>query len=199
MIAREKQRFLRDISDIYAFDGIAHDSIVFDIGLFKGVWANKIIQKYDPYFYGFEPIKRYFLQAKATLGVSPKVRLFNFGLGRESGQVEFAIKSDKSRPVRENESYEPDRVESVEIKSIDKFMSDIDFVDLACINIEGSEYDLLEGMIESGLISKFGQLLIQFHETQHCPTRDAIREKLNLTHGMVYSYDTVWDLWQKRK
>ena len=41
---------------------------------------------------------------------------------------------------------------------------DIEKIDLLKLNIEGSEYDLLEKLLKSGLISTIDKLQIQFHE-----------------------------------
>lgn len=181
----------------YTFEGVSPDSIVFDIGLFKGNWSEKIAQKYDPTIYGFEPVGEFYQDAKKGLAEYPKVKLFNFGLGKETRQAPIFVNGTLTSLI--NETGQPLR-EVVEIKSIRDVMSefDIDFVDLASINIEGGEYELLDYMIIAGLIPKFGSLFIQFHEVNGFHRVD-IREKLKLTHKMVYSYDTVWDYWVKRE
>ena len=63
---------------------------------------------------------------------------------------------------------------------------DIGNVDLFKLNIEGSEYAVLDRMIETGLISRVRYLQVQFHEFgTELPIvhRDRIREGLYKTHN----------------
>lgn len=200
MIEEEKRKWSKGGGQelLYAFEGIGSDSIVFDIGLYKGGWSERITRKYDPYIYGFEPVSEFYQDAQKALAKHPKVKVLNFGLGKNTRQATIYIKGDAAS-LMEGKG----RRAEVEIKSIKEFMSEfnIDFVDLAAINIEGGEYELLDFMISAGLMPKFGMLLIQFHEagTGHRYKREVIRTMLKLTHKEVYCYETVWELWEKRK
>jgi len=199
-IKEEKQKWLRGDGPRlqYTFEHIGPDSVVFDIGLYKGNWSKIIAQKYNPHIYGFEPVCEFYLQAWEILAAYPKVKLFNFGLGNNTYRDRIFIRNDSSSLLGES-----DNCETVQIVSIKDFMlqSGIDFVDLACINIEGAEYKLLDFMFSEGLMPKFDAVFLQLHEMSvvGCRAeREDIRRNLSLTHDVVYSYDTIWDYWRRR-
>lgn len=199
-IKEEKQRWLQDNGPQlqHTFNLIGANSVIFDIGLYKGDWSKVIAQKYNPYIYGFEPVCEFYQQAQKTLAEYPKVKVFNVGLGDHTHQDIISINNDSSSLLGES-----DNCETVQIISIKDFMarSGINFVDLVCINIEGAEYALLNFMFSEGLMPKFDAVLLQFHElgVVGCHAeRDDIRRNLSLTHDMIYSYDTIWDYWRRR-
>lgn len=203
MIKEEKQRWLKDRGEElqYTFEDIGPNSVVFDIGLYKGKWAERIARQYNPYIYGFEPVSEFYQDAKKVLAKYPKVKLFNFGLGRDTRQAPIFVNGDATSLINEN-----GRREVVDIKSIKEVMPDFGrgFVDLASINIEGGEYELLSYMIGAGLMPKFGALLIQFHEVEGDSRlgrykRANIRTMLRQTHEPIYIYDTVWELWKQTR
>ena len=179
----------------HTFRGITPNSIVFDIGLFKGAWSSRIVEKYNPYVFGFEPVRAFYESASRVLVKCPKVQLFNYGLGSHS-RSEFIYTNQDSTSFIKESGY----CEMAYIRAIDEFILgyNIEVVDLASINIEGSEYELLQAMLDKNLMSLFRKLLIQFHNIGTCPEaqRKAIREDMALTHSQVYSYDTVWDYWE---
>ena len=72
-------------------------------------------------------------------------------------------------------------------------------IDLLKLNIEGSEYDLIERLIETDYIKKVEQLKIQFHDNVNDAKsrRVDIRNKLSKTHSEIWSYYFIWEYWEK--
>ena len=75
----------------------------------------------------------------------------------------------------------------------------IDHVDLAKMNIEGGEYDLLPALIDSGLMTRIDRLQVQFHlfEPSLAQAREAICEGLAKTHSRAWCYPFVWEEWRR--
>lgn len=204
IIKEEQKRWVRDggMELLYAVEGISSDSVIFDIGVYGGRWTKEIAERYGPNIYGFEPVKEFYRITEKALASYPKVKIFNFGLGGYTRQSLMSVNGSSSSLVEMGK-----KQEVVRIVSIKEFMSQrgIDFVDLASINIEGGEYELLDFMFSEGLMPTFGAILLQLHEHTkagdigHRAEREAVREKLNQTHEMVFSYDTIWDCWTIRK
>ncbi len=200
MIKEQKEKWIADGGEElqYVFEGIGPNSIVFDIGLYKGNWTREIARRYDPYIYGFEPVSEFYREARKTLAKYPKVQVFNFGLGKDTRKAVIFVNDDASSLIDEGRG----KRAGVRIMSVKDVMLDFGrgHVDLASINIEGGEYELLDYMIDTGLVEKFDRLLIQFHQIKvgHRHHRAVIGTRLDLTHEMVYGYDTVWDYWVKR-
>ena len=75
-----------------------------------------------------------------------------------------------------------------------------DGVDLMKINIEGSEFPLLERMIDCDLLGEVRCFLIQFHEWHPGAyrRRRRIQRALAKTHTKVWDYPFIWEKWQRR-
>ena len=71
-------------------------------------------------------------------------------------------------------------------------------IDLITINIEGSEYDLLEHLIETGFVKNIGNIQIQFHNFVPNATErmHSIQNNLAKTHKLTYQSEFVWENWQ---
>jgi hypothetical protein len=92
-------------------------------------------------------------------------------------------------------------IEKIKLVKYYDFINDnkIDHIDLIKINIEGSEYELLEHIIENNLHVKIKNLQIQFHKifNDSEEKREKIRKSLSLTHKLTYDYTFVWENWEK--
>jgi hypothetical protein len=68
------------------------------------------------------------------------------------------------------------------------------------MNIEGAEFEILPDLIDSGTVDLVNNLLIQFHNNDdlHELQRSQIRSALKKTHLLLFSYEWVWELWQKK-
>jgi len=67
------------------------------------------------------------------------------------------------------------------------------------MNIEGSEYVVLREMIKNGEINKIESIQIQFHKNVsfYRVQRKLIHFLLKKTHRLIWSYDFVWERWDK--
>jgi FkbM family methyltransferase len=65
------------------------------------------------------------------------------------------------------------------------------------INIEGSEYALLEDLISTGMVNRLATILVQFHNftpESECQ-RENIRNKLANYYSEKMNYEWVWEKW----
>ena len=74
-------------------------------------------------------------------------------------------------------------------------------VQLMKINIEGGEYELLERLIDTGLIKIIDNVQVQFHNISKDSTdkMERIQERLKHTHNATYQYKFVWENWVLNK
>ena len=175
---------------------LSESSVVLDLGGFKGNFANSIYEKYACEIYVFEPVKSFYDIIEEKFKSNEKVKPFHYGLSNEDKQLSISNTGDASSVYIETEDSE-----KIELKSIVKFIKEnnITNVDLIKINIEGGEYEVLESLLESGLISIFKNLQIQFHDfiIENARERmENIQNKLVETHEITYQYDFVWENWK---
>jgi len=171
-------------------------SIVFDVGGYEGVWATKIINKYNPFIFIFEPVPEFFEFLKNKFWNNPKVKIYNFGLYDKSSVEKMAVDKDSSSIFKEGDKI------NVEMRDIADFFEkeQIENIDLMEINTEGCEYRLLKRMIKTGIIKKCRILLIQFHDfyPNAKELREEIGKDLEKTHSNVWNYPFVWEKWRKK-
>lgn len=173
------------------------DSLVFDVGGYKGEFATEILCKYDSNIYVFEPIKDFFGIIKNKFLKNKKVKPFNFGLSGENSSLQISL-SDNSSSIYLN----GERTEKIELKSIVEFLKahNIKEVDLIKINIEGGEYELLESLIANDFINTFKNIQVQFHDflIEGAKERmNEIQKNLAKTHKLTYQYEFVWENWER--
>ena len=174
---------------------LSSNSIVLDAGGYHGEWAQKINEKYGSKVYVLEPISSYYNGLLEKFKDNESIRVFNFGLSSAPGR--FSINLDNAS----SSLYKPGTgKEEIEISTLDLFMmkEGIEEIDLFKINIEGSEFDLLEDIINKGIQAKIKNIQVQFHVfVQNCESRrNWIREELSKTHECVYNYEYIWEGWK---
>jgi FkbM family methyltransferase len=177
---------------------LTENSIVFDIGGYKGEWAEKIIKLYNPYIYIFEPIPEYYLEIFKKLGANPKVSIYNFGLSDKNEKASISLLSNSSSIYKKGKN-----CINIRLQDISNFIkkANISRIDLMKINIEGGEYSLLERMINVKIIEICQDIQVQFHNfmPEAERRRNKIRESLAKTHFTTYEYLFVWENWRRNE
>lgn len=175
---------------------IPDNAIIFDLGGYKGEWTDKILSKYPKAFiYVFEPVKEFYNYLTFKYKYCENVKVFNFGLGSRTCKAFINLDDNCSSVV----SYKSGlRVEEISLVDINVFCLEnrITYVNLMKVNIEGSEYDLLEHICNTS-VSCFNNIQVQFHDfvPDAIEKRNKIQEELSKTHIKTYDYPFVWESW----
>jgi FkbM family methyltransferase len=172
------------------------NSIVFDLGGYKGEFASDIFCKYDCKIYIFEPIKEFYDIIAERFSNNKKIRVFHFGLSSKDEIANISLTDNSSSVFIESEN-----AQNIELQSITNFLNEnfITHVDLIKINIEGGEYQVLESLIENNAISIFKNIQVQFHDfiIPNAKARmNGIQNKLAKTHSLTYQFEFVWENWK---
>lgn len=176
------------------------NEIIFDIGGFEGDYTDKILKNNQNVIsYIFEPVLSYAQKIKKRFSNNKNVKVFNFGLSDKNQKLKINIQGDGSSFIREFDSKE--RVEISEIQDIHNFIkvNNISEIGLMKINIEGSEYPLLERLIETNDILKVKRLLIQFHYVDEGSYSKMVTiwKKLEKTHKLIWYFRPyIWEYWE---
>jgi FkbM family methyltransferase len=196
----EHQRWVNDNGDQthrvdYQLD---QDSIIVDAGGYNGNWSETIREKFGSNIYILEPLHSYYLGILDRFKNIEKIKVYNYGLSSSEGETTINLDNDSSSLFKPGKGSE-----SVYTKTMDSFMgeSNLERIDLIKINIEGSEYDLLEDIIDKNLHTKIKNIQVQFHVfIPNCEEkRRKIRESLSKTHECTYNYDFIWENWRIRE
>jgi FkbM family methyltransferase len=173
------------------------NSVIMDLGGYTGVWAQQMIEKYNPNVYIVEPVSSFYDGMVSKFENNPKVKLLNVGVGIEDrGGIIYMGGDGTSSNLINGDGI------NVKFNTIDTILNNfgLEYVDLIQINIEGDEYPLLENMILTGSINKFKNIQIQFHLgfENDVERREKIRNNL-LDNGFKINFDYpfVWESWGK--
>jgi len=170
---------------------LTKDSLVWDVGGYRGDWADKIHSKYGCHVVIFEPVIGFYSDILRRFEGNRDISVFLYGLSDRDGDVPMSIDKDSSSTLRGDRNM---LVRMCDVKSVLHRR-----VALIKINIEGGEYDLLNRMIDTGIVKDFEYIQVQFHnfveDTEK--KRDEIREKLKQTHKLMWDYKFIWESWQR--
>ena len=178
--------------------GLDENSLVFDVGGYKGQGASDLFSMYLPTIYIFEPRAEYAQAIEKRFKKNNKIKTFNFGLSNKKSEDYIYFNDDGSTLFLKNK-----QKEKVKLESISDFIknNNIKKIDLLKLNIEGGEYEVLDDLINSGLLNIITNLQIQFHNF----FPDAKKKMLDIhkeilkTHHLVYQYEFVMESWQLNK
>ena len=173
-------------------------SIVLDLGGYVGDWAALILCKYNCRIHIFEPVQKFYDKIKTRFEFNDKITIHKFGLSSYNDTLEIDLeKADGTSVFFKNE--DESKNELIELKNIVDFLnnSKLKTIDLLKLNIEGSEYDVLEALLKSGLIKNIKHLQVQFHKINDKSEsrRNKIRELLSKTHTEIYNFEFIWEGW----
>ncbi len=191
--------WIRDDGDnTYNLDyNLNENSIIMDLGGYTGVWAQQMIDKFNPFVYIIEPVPKFYYGMVEKFKENNKVTISNVGVGTENkdGIIRMSHDGTSSNLTNGKEI-------SVKFNTIETILNSFNLneIDLIQINIEGDEYPILEHMLKTGSINKFRNLQIQFH---YGIKNDVIRRE-NIHNGLVannfkprFNYPFVWESWGK--
>lgn len=174
------------------------DSVVFDLGGFQGQWASDIYARYRCTIHVFEPVSGYAANIRRRFARNPNIIVHDYGLAGATRVERIAICGDGSSTLKRGGPSETirlaDAVEFLEREEIEE-------IDLAKINIEGGEYELLERLIDSGTVQRIKDIQVQFHDFVIPDARsrmNKIQERLSATHALTYQYEFVWENWRRK-
>jgi FkbM family methyltransferase len=193
----EVKKWISDGGDEkYRYDfNLTPDSIVFDLGGYKGQWASDIYSRYNCNILIFEPAIVFADNIKKRFEINQKIQVFSIALGSFGREESISMGEDGSSVFGKY-----GKKETIQFKDVSTFFefNAINRVDLMKINIEGGEYELLSRLIETGLIKKIKQIQVQFHNISDDSINQMnnIKEKLKQTHRSTFEYQFVWENWE---
>jgi len=176
------------------------ESIVFDLGGFKGDFAQAIYEKYSCTVHVFEPHPEFYESCAQRFVSNDKVIVYNYGLSDKDGKFILSDSVDGSSFMNPNH-LDKNGLEC-ELKEILEVIRKLKIsnIDLMKFNIEGGEYPVLLHMNSENKISIVDNYQIQFHNfiDNADELRNKIVEELSKTHTRTWCYTFVWENWKRK-
>jgi FkbM family methyltransferase len=173
---------------------ITPDDLCLDAGGYRGDWAAEILTRYGVPVMVFEAVPSFAHQIEERFQHNARVTVRTSALGAKNGKGEISLADDGSSVDGSGE-----RV-AIDVVDVGEIFAAHGSIGCMKLNIEGGEYDVLERMMELGLLDRVATYRIQFHVRPDADRRrKAIQEALARTHVSVLDYPFVWERWDRRR
>jgi len=175
-------------NDKFDWPKLDENSLVVDVGFYKGAWSREMVNRYNCKVWAFEP---YFANDFEPCG---NITLFRHALAEKQEWRKFAIHGEMT-----GEWAEGDQTEflTMPVSTLYSWSR----ISVLSLNCEGGEFEILETIIKDGKLPMFENLVIQFHSVVPDATNRmlAIRDELNKTHECVCCESWCWEIWTIKK
>ena len=172
------------------------ESVVMDLGGYRGEWAHDIHSRYGCTVHVFEPVVSFAEGIAGRFKGNASIHVHCCGLGKETRTELMGLSADASSMFQNDGTLETIQM----IDAADWFQRhNVRQVDLMKINIEGGEYELLERLLDTELAFRVENFQVQFHNiaADSESRMNAILHRLQSTHQPTYQYHFVWENWQR--
>lgn len=158
---------------------LTKDSLVLDIGAWTGEFSRNLASLYGCRILAFEPVRDHFTQAVCNCQRFPTVCVINSAVCAGGSFTEIGVSNNSSGAWSPSE-----KRESVSVVRLGNLLKVVGEVDVAKLNLEGGEYDLLENALDWGLHKQVKNWQVQFHSNvpNWKERYEKIRERLVETH-----------------
>jgi FkbM family methyltransferase len=172
------------------------ESQVLILGGYKGDSTLYLYNKFNCYITVLEPIEEYSNEIDSRINHPSKVRIERCAASSNNSGLLLNLGGERTSQFVKSDQIV--RVESRDISSIVREMKQIDLLEM---NIEGGEYEVLNRLISTRDLTKVSTILVQFHNYGLISEleRSKLRNLMNETHENIFTFDWVWERWDRRK
>ncbi len=148
-------------------DKLNSSSIVYSFGIGEDITFDKaIIENHQCRVFGFDPTPKSIKWIR-TQQLPANFTFFDYGIDTTTGMVNFHLPKNKdfvSGSTISHQNVDSDDVIAVQMKSFGDIVKELDHdhIDVLKMDIEGSEYKVIESILSSNV--KIDQILIELHE-----------------------------------
>ena len=190
------QIMLKDYYKYYFIRNI-EKPVIFDVGAHIGNFsiASNVFYK-DCKVYSFEPVKSTFDILSFNIANYVNIKVFNIALGKENKRdVMFFSNSEKDRSsfFKDNIlNQENLNTQEIEIKTISSIVKEFDIlvIDILKIDVEGFEYEVIEGA--SDILNRVKFVIVENHLKDHPHNFAKISKILTDNNFILYRIGKIW-------
>ena len=176
---------------------LTSDDVVIDGGGYLGGWASDVLIRYGSRLIVFEPMPEYATHLRRLFGGNSRVEVIQAALSDRSGEDTLSLETDGSTRFPRTGA----KTTRIPLVDVSEFLLSRQLEDVGCLalNIEGSEYEVLDRLINTDLVARVRCIVVQFHAINEASQtrRNAIREAFARTHRCNFNYPFVWESWTR--
>lgn len=173
------------------------DAIVYSFGIGQDTsFDDAIIQKHNCHVHGYDPTPKSIEWIAQRSDLSPKFHFHPFGLDKETRITHFNLPKNKehvSGSIINHQNVDENNMVEVQMKSLIDIVSENNhsYIDVLKMDIEGSEYCVIESILNSAI--EIRQILLEIHERFFDNGIEKTKELLNSLHQHGYKVFGVSD------
>jgi len=169
------------------------NSIIYSFGIGKDITFDlACIRNHKCKVFGFDPTPKS-INYISSKRINEKFKFFQYGIASETAIQEFFLPADSrgvSGSLVNTDAVDEKNKITVQMKSFTDITSELGHtaIDVVKMDIEGSEYEVLENVIDAGIPVK--QILVEFHDRLFDPTEfrsKHIVEKMRLRGYEIFA------------
>ncbi|MGO1595715.1 MAG: FkbM family methyltransferase [Sphingobacterium sp.] len=198
---RAKQWYGNQYGGFYADPTLIPDNgIVYSFGIGEDISFDRaIIEKHNCRVYGFDPTPKSIAWVR-TNQIPESFHFHPFGIGEATQKAIFRLPKNKnhvSGSVYDHQLVDTNNSVEVLLKSFSDIVSDLghDHIDVLKMDIEGSEYAIIEGLLNSGIPVK--QILVETHERFFANGKEKGKKLFSALHRHGYRIFAISDTYQE--
>lgn len=176
-----KQRFGSKYGGWWIIPGYINDkSIIVSAGLGEDISFDiELMEEFNCFVYGLDPTPKSIKYIKSQ-DINGKFNLLQFALFNENKKLTFNLPLNDDHVSGSIESISSDTNMEVEAKTLKTLCKELNInsIDILKMDIEGSEYHVIENMISNNIYPK--QILIEYHHFFDSLTNNDTRNSINL-------------------
>ncbi len=179
----------------YEYD-LTPQSVVIDAGGYRGDFAAEIHRRYGCQIWVFEPVPDFREHIVTRMTGIQNIHVEPFALGGMPGEVPFYLQ-DNSTGIFALPTETPLMVEMITPKTALE-LTGAPEIDLIKLNVEGSEFVVIESMMKDGIIARFKNIQVQWHAVVgFAESRFAhLQSELTKTHHLTFDGGWMWQNWK---
>lgn len=185
------------------FDGLDENSIVIDLGASVGNVSKYIFDKFNCRIECYEPNIVCFNILNKRFSKNHKINTYNSAVSNSAGKEKLYLSSlniekknllifsQSSTLDKEKSNINNDNYILVNVVDINSILKKFKYIDLIKIDIEGSEYNILDILVENR--HKIGKIVCELHDKSpnQSISKNKIIQKLN-NKGLLNSWFFNW-------
>lgn len=198
---REKQWYGNGYGGFYVDPTLVPDqAIVYSFGIGEDISFDKaIISKHGCKVYGFDPTPKSINYVKNN-ETTEAFYFHPYGIGEKTEMVTFHLPKNKdhvSGSVYDHKLVDEHNSVEVLLKEFNEIVSEMghDHIDVLKMDIEGSEYVVMEGILKSGIPIK--QILVETHERFFEDGKEKGKKFFKQLHDHGYRIFAISDTYQE--
>lgn len=186
-------------SDRYDYP-FTEKSIVIDCGGHRGDFAAGIYDRYGCTIYVLEPVfefRKIISERFKDHTKYPRIVVLETGIAGSTRPAKILLQDNASGEFAQGPAFE-----TVQLTGIAEFLArwGLGHVDLLKLNVEGTEYEVLEAILDKELVNRFDNIQVQPHwVVRGSEVRWVqIQDRMDQTHELTFRDPGVWYNWRKR-